>query len=334
MRLALHLPNHGSAVRAIALARAADRAGIRDLWVAEDLFYRGAVPIAAAALASTEHARIGFGVLTPYVKHPVSIAMDLVALQDLAPGRVVFGLGAGVQARIARIGATWSNPLDAVRETVSAVERLLAGESLDGSAGLFAADALSLTISDRPAMPPVYVAAVGPKALAQAGERYDGVLLTIMTAPSYVAWAAEHVASGVERRAPGAAPVDIVASIPVRVDADPQAARAQARELVGAFMTRWRDIPSLRAMFTTRGVLDDDAFDALVDRIAAGERAADVVPDEVALAYCAAGTPAEVAAQLHSWRDAGATTISIELDDGLPEDAVETLLRDLLRESA
>lgn len=327
MKLGVHLSNHGDAAQAVALAQAADRAGIDHLWIAEDLFFAGAVPIAGAIAATTKTATVGFGVLTPYGRHPSVIAMDLAALQQLAPDRVIFGLGSGVQARIERRGDSWQNPVRMVRDTVESVRRLLEGETLtlENAAGRF--DGLSISYPMPVGAPPVYVAAVGPRALEQAGRLFDGVLLTVMASPTYVRWAAEIVA-GAERDVPA----EIVASVPVRVSEDRAQARAEAQRLVGGFIARWQHIPSLREMFTVRGPLSDSECDDIAERLNDGEAAESVVPVELALEYCAAGTLADVAAQLRRWHDAGATEVGLEFGDAVGPDEVEPFLRELIRE--
>lgn len=326
-RLALHISNHQDPARAIEFARAASRAGIERVWLSEDLFYYGAVPVAAAIVTAVDSVTVGFSVLTPYGRHPGVLAMDIASLQSLAPGRIVLGIGSGVRARTDRMRAPWQNPTRIVRDTADTVGRLLAGETLTLKNTAVDADDLALSLAYPPSMPPVFAAAMGPLALDQAGQCFDGALLTIMAAPKYVSWAAAAVRAGAE--AVARTTPEVVSTVPVRIAEDGDQARADSRRLVGRYLVRWHAIPVLRAMFTTHGLLGDDVYDAIVARLMSGADAAHVVPDEVAREYCAAGTASEAAAQLARWHAAGATSLNLELDPSISPADAERLFADL-----
>jgi alkanesulfonate monooxygenase SsuD/methylene tetrahydromethanopterin reductase-like flavin-dependent oxidoreductase (luciferase family) len=110
-------------------ARAAERAGLGSLWLIEDYFQPGAFALAGAAAAVTDRAIIGLGVVNPYTRHPALLAMETAALAGVAPGRVVLGLGSSNRRWIeAQMGIPFKTPLADLREGVSIVRRLLAGE--------------------------------------------------------------------------------------------------------------------------------------------------------------------------------------------------------------
>ncbi|MGB4136491.1 MAG: LLM class flavin-dependent oxidoreductase, partial [Microbacterium sp.] len=226
--LSIHFSNHDDAARAVDDVVRAEAAGVRRVWLSEDLFHRGAMPIAAAALALTKTVEIAFGVLAPQHRHPASVAMDLRSLIEIGGGRILVGLGAGVSERGALVGKPASPPLRIVDDAVFAVRTLLQGEELTQDGVLHESRGLSLTGPPTTGVPPVYVAAVGPKALAQGGSRMDGVVLTMMCSQEHARWAAGEVASAAS--AAGREGVPVVVYLPIAVDADGAKARARMRQ--------------------------------------------------------------------------------------------------------
>ena len=110
----------------------ADRSGFATAWTYDHIRWGGmpdgpwhaAVPVLAAAAAVTERVRLGTLVATPNFRHPVTLARDALALDDLSNGRLDLGLGAGSSgpdATRARAGA-----VDGVR-TPRALRRVPAG---------------------------------------------------------------------------------------------------------------------------------------------------------------------------------------------------------------
>ncbi len=87
------LMGRGLPAATAAWARAAERGGLGSLWIIEDYFHPGAYALAGAAVAATERATVGLGVVNPYTRHPALVAMETAALAAMAPGRVVLGLG-------------------------------------------------------------------------------------------------------------------------------------------------------------------------------------------------------------------------------------------------
>ena len=124
-----------------AWARAAERAGLGSAWIIEDYFHPGAYALAAAAAAVTERLAIGLGVVNPYTRHPVLLAMETAALAGIAPGRVVLGLGSSNRRWIeAQMGIPFKAPLGGLRESVAIVRRLLAGERVTARGEVFTVD--------------------------------------------------------------------------------------------------------------------------------------------------------------------------------------------------
>src|SRR5689334_17480950 len=80
-----------------ATARAADAAGLDELWLWEDCFLAGGISGAAIALANSDRLTVGVGVLPVPLRNVALTAMEIATLHRTFPGRVRIGLGHGVQ---------------------------------------------------------------------------------------------------------------------------------------------------------------------------------------------------------------------------------------------
>jgi alkanesulfonate monooxygenase SsuD/methylene tetrahydromethanopterin reductase-like flavin-dependent oxidoreductase (luciferase family) len=180
------------------LARAADDAGLEELWLWEDCFWGGGIASAAAALAWTGRLRVGVGVLPVPLRNVALTAMEIATLHRLFPQRVTMGVGHGVQEWMAQVGAQAESPMTLLREYLTALRALLRGEKLTVNGRYVRLTGVAL---DRPpASPPaLYAAAAGPRSLRLSGEIADGTILTSSTAPGQVREARRLVHEGRER---------------------------------------------------------------------------------------------------------------------------------------
>lgn len=159
-----------------AVVEACERAGVTELWVWEDCFLQGGLTTATAALAWSEHLRVGIGLLPVPLRNPALVAMELATIARLWPDRSVAALGHGVQDWMVQVGGAVDSPMTLLREHTNAVRGLLAGQVVD-VAGRY------VTLRDvrldwPPARPPqLLLGARGPRTVALAAEISDGVLL-------------------------------------------------------------------------------------------------------------------------------------------------------------
>lgn len=157
-------------------ARRAEAAGLQELWMIEDCFFTTAPPLAAVALANTQQLKVGLGILPAVARTAAMTAMEIATLASLAPGRVIGGIGHGVQPWMQQMGVRPASPVTALDEVLTTVRRLLNGETVD-VAGKYVT-ARDITLHHIPDPVPSVVAGVrGPKSLAMAGRSADGVLL-------------------------------------------------------------------------------------------------------------------------------------------------------------
>ncbi|MDF2046673.1 LLM class flavin-dependent oxidoreductase [Microbacterium sp. Kw_RZR3] len=157
-------------------ARAAEDAGIEELWLWEDCFRSSAWAAAAAALAVTDHLRIGVGIAPFPLRNVAASAMEVATIERMFPGRLLPGFGHGVQDWMRQVGAKAASPLTLMQEQLPALRSLLAGDTVSAEGRYVRLREVALDWPPAEA-PLVYAAAEGPKTLALAGAVADGVIL-------------------------------------------------------------------------------------------------------------------------------------------------------------
>ena len=157
-------------------ARAAEDAGLAELWFWEDCFWGGGPSIASAVLAWTERLRVGIGVLPVPLRNVAITAMEVSALERMFPGRITVGVGHGVQDWMGQVGARAASPLTLLAEYLPALRALLDGERLTvGGRYVTLAD---VALGHPPVTPPPLLAgATGPRTLELSGRYADGTIL-------------------------------------------------------------------------------------------------------------------------------------------------------------
>jgi alkanesulfonate monooxygenase SsuD/methylene tetrahydromethanopterin reductase-like flavin-dependent oxidoreductase (luciferase family) len=190
----------------------ADEVGLDDVWLWEDCFLEGGLAASTAALAWTGSVRLGLGLMPVPFRNPALAAMEIATLARLFPGRFVPAAGHGVLEWMDQVGARVASPMTLLREWVTAVRALLAGETVT-AAGSYVR--LSDVALDWPpdVVPPLLVGARGPRTIALAGECADGMVLDAGNTPDTVGSAVAQAA------APG--PHEVVTYLPAGASAAP-----------------------------------------------------------------------------------------------------------------
>lgn len=301
-RVGLGLAARGSVSDTVEWARRARDAGLESVWFHDSYFERDAVTYATAVASQLDGLKVGLGALNPYTRHPVLIAMTISALDEMAPGRILLGLGSALPLRLGQMGVAYA-PDEAAERVTSAIDTLhtlWSGERMpSGKPGL------------PPLVPqfppvhrvPIYIAGYRSPMMVVAGRKGDG----------YLARPAESVPGlrkllGVMRRAAGEAgrePADIdVAGYLLTLVADTRRDalnRAKREPFVIYMMSILSDVTLKRAGFDP----------ALRDQIAAAWRREDyttagsLIPDELLDAFILCGTRREVADRAWEYHEAG-----------------------------
>ncbi|SEF87322.1 Flavin-dependent oxidoreductase, luciferase family (includes alkanesulfonate monooxygenase SsuD and methylene tetrahydromethanopterin reductase) [Thermomonospora echinospora] len=167
------------------VARAADEAGLEELWLWEDCFLESGIASAAAALAWTQRLRVGVGLLPVPLRNVALTAMEAATLHRMFPGRFVLGVGHGVQDWMAQVGARADSPMTLLREHLAALRALLRGERVTTDGRYVKLDGVALDWPPAEA-PPVLAGASGPRSLRLSGEAADGTILDASVTPDGV----------------------------------------------------------------------------------------------------------------------------------------------------
>ncbi|MBM7089366.1 LLM class flavin-dependent oxidoreductase, partial [Streptomyces sp. S12] len=163
------------------VARAADDAGLGELWLWEDCFREGGLTSAAAVLAWTERVRVGVGLLPVPLRNVALTAMEAATLHRMFPGRVTLGVGHGVQDWMGQVGARPESPLTLLREHLLALRALLRGERVTTSGRYVRLDDVALDWPPAPEDAAVLAGGTGPRTVRLTGEAADGTILTANT---------------------------------------------------------------------------------------------------------------------------------------------------------
>lgn len=310
MRLGVAPSGRRSAADAVRLARLAEDAGLDEVWVSEDYLERGAFTVAGAVAAVTSHVRVGLGVINPWTRHVALTAMETLALAEVADGRATVGLGASNPGWMTgRLGIPFERPVHVLATYTDVLRRLLAGEHVRTEVLGHALDCRLEAIPDMPVR--LLWGVKGPRALEASAAHADGVMLSVLSSPDYIAWV---------RQTYHPAGTTAYASFAV----DPR--REVARERLRAHTARFLGMHGASEI-TARAGIDQDLAEQLRGRLAAGLEAADLVDDATVGAVTVSGTPDDAAAALVAHRDAGLGTLVV-IDDGsaAPEQLVRSLV--------
>ena len=178
----------------VEVAETLEEAGVDQLWVIEDCFYTAGISLAATALARTESLTVGLGIVPAVARNPAVTAMEIATLAQLAPGRLIAGIGHGVQEWMDQMGARTPSPLTTLEEAITIVRRLLQGDTVTFDGTEFSMRDVALD-APPPDPPPVLAGVRGPKSLTLAGRVADGVVLAEGAGPTYVRKSIEHAGS-------------------------------------------------------------------------------------------------------------------------------------------
>lgn len=298
MRIGIAPSGLRSAAGAVRIARQAEAAGLDEVWVSEDYTERGAFAVTGAMAAVTERVRIGIGVVNPWTRHVVLTAMEAQALDEIADGRSVLGLGASNAAWMSgRLGIEFARPISVLAEYTDALRRLLAGEHVTGTVqGQLVDTALD---AQPPRSIPIVWGVKGPRALELGARQADGLFLSVLSSPEYVRWVAAEYGAG-----------ELTAYATFSVGAD----RAVAVDRLREHTAKYLGLHGASAITAQAGI-DQGVAAEIRHRFLAGEPSAELVDDAMVRSLTVAGTVEDAAARMLAYRDAGLASLVV-IDDG------------------
>jgi len=212
-------------------AMQAEKLGFDYVWVTDHFNNRNVYVSLALISAHTNKIRLGPGVTNPYLIHPIITAQAVASLNEVAPGRVVCGLGVGDKTTLNMVNVQQTKPLSTIGETVKVIRELTSGKSLEHKGEIFAISGARFAF--RVANPiPIFIGAQGPKMLMLAAEIGDGVLINA-SHPKDIETASASIKEGLAKAGKKAGDVEVAAYTSFSTDEDAKKAMKAVLPVVG-----------------------------------------------------------------------------------------------------
>jgi 5,10-methylenetetrahydromethanopterin reductase len=201
-----------------------------NLWITDHYNNRNVYVTLAATAIYTKKIVFGPGVTNPYLVNPVMTTQSLASLDEMAPGRVVLGMGAGDKTTLASTGIEAKKQLSAVVDAITIFRKMLEGKSVKYEGKVFQVKGTKFNFKPRGQIP-VYVGAQGPKMLMTAGKIGDGVLINA-SHPKDIDYAVGQIKKGVTEAGKKMFDVDVTAYTSFSVHKKPEKAMKAASPVV------------------------------------------------------------------------------------------------------
>jgi 5,10-methylenetetrahydromethanopterin reductase len=286
----------------------AELLGAEVAFVAEDIGCRDAFALLSLAAGRTETIRLFTGVVNPFTRTPISLAMGAATVNELSGGRAGVGLGTSSAALVTdRLGLAYVRPVRVMREATEALRLLWTNEPATYAGEVFRLSDAHLEVAVQGAQIPVFYAAMGQQMLRLAGRLADGVLLNVGASVEYVRWAVGQIAAGAESVNRDPREVTVAAWHTAYVGEDEEAGLTRARRWLAGTLS----IPGQGELLLEHTGLSTEILAPIRELVSAyphsgdPDRAAAHVPDEIARRLTLIGTPDTVAARIAEYRDAG-----------------------------
>ena len=316
----------------VRMAQACERAGFDTFWLAEaypwwrkhGMEARSSTAVTAVVARETQRIPIGWGIISPYTRHPIQIAMEARVLQEAAgPGRFLLGLGASKifmkEAGEGEGGAKTASPAVVMREAIEIVRGALGGKEFSYEGKAFSAQLppLKPDAHSPRGVVPIYVGATGPVLQRLAGSHSDGLLTASITTPEFCRYSRTFMEEGARKAGKDPASLDLGGVIVGSINRDRRKGREGAREMAAMYLAnKVQNIRGSADALLEKAGLSREELQPIADAMERGGRkaAGQAVSDEVLKKVCPiAGNPEECIAQIEEYRKAGCTHILLEI---------------------
>jgi F420-dependent oxidoreductase-like protein len=324
MKLGLNVAYWGLGItpgQQLQMVQDAEAAGFDSVWAAE-AYGSDAATVLAWLAAQTERIRIGSAIFQMPARSPAMTAMTAATLDELSGGRMILGIGpSGPQVAEGWHGQPFAKQLQRTREYVAILRKALARERLEYKGETYElplpdgpGKALKLMIAPVQERIPIFLAAIGPKNTALAGEIADGWIPFIFSAEH-----AQQLRGPLEEGAARAGrslddgSFEIAPTINTLISDDVDAARDAMRPILALYVGGMgsRDKNFYNAMMRRYGF--EDAAAQVQDLYLSGKKndAAAALPAEFIDMVCLVGPSERIRERLAMYRDAGIGTLLI-----------------------
>ena len=308
-RVALYLQDAHSLQDGIKIAQYAESKGFEAVWQAESRLVRDAIVPMAAFAATTTRLKVGSGVINNWTRNIGLLAATFLTLDDLAPDRIICGIGAWWDPLAKNVGIERRKPLLAMRETIEVMRRLLRMERVTFHGEFHHVTGIELDVVHgrrEPRHVPIYIGATGDQMMELTGEIADGAVLNYCVPPEYNDKALELLDAGAKKAGRRAEDLDRPQLVVCAVDHDRKKAIEAAKVLLTQYLAQQPHIAK------ASGVTEDivKKVQSILGWPATKEQiheAMQFVPDEFVLRISATGTPEEARAKVQEYIKRGCT---------------------------
>lgn len=308
-RIALYLQDKHEIREGMEYARYAEQNGFEAVWQAESRLVRDAIVPMAAYAAVTSRIKIGSGVINNWTRNIGLLAATFLTLDDLAPNRIICGIGAWWDPLARNVGIIRHKPLLAMRETITVMRDLLAMKRVTFHGEFHHVDGIELDVVHgrrEPRNVPIYIGATGDAMMELAGEIADGVVLNYCVPPEYNLEAMKHLEAGAKKAGRKLDDIDRPQLVVCSVDHDHHRAVQAAKELLTQYLAQQPHIAKASGTpaETVAKIQSILGWPATKEQI---HQAMDYVPDQLIERITASGTPEEVRARVQAYNRNGCT---------------------------
>ena len=308
-RVALYLQDAHEIREGMKLARYAEKHNFEAVWQAESRLVRDAIVPMAAYAAVTERVKVGSGVINNWTRNIGLLAATFLTLDDLAPDRIICGIGAWWDPLAANVGITRRKPLKAKRETIEVMRKLLNMETVTYEGEFHRVRGIKLDVvhgRQEPRNVPIMIGATGMKMMELAGEIADGVVLNYCVPPEYNLPAMEALKRGAAKTGRTLDDIDRPQLVVCSVDTNRARALDGARWLLTQYIAQQPHIAkaSNTPPETVQKIQSILGWPATKEQV---KEAMKFVPDDLVQRITASGTPEEVKAKVRQYVANGCT---------------------------
>jgi 5,10-methylenetetrahydromethanopterin reductase len=308
-RVALYLQDAHDLRDGLEYVRYAEQKGFKAVWQAESRLVRDAIVPMAAYAAVTEKIKVGSGVINNWTRNIGLLASTFLTLDDLAPDRIICGIGAWWDPLAKNVGIERKKPLTAMRETVEVLRRLLNMERVTFHGEFLHVDGIELDVVHgrrEPRNVPIMIGATGPKMMELTGEIADGAVMNYCVPPEYNDQALELLEVGAKKAGRSLDDIDRPQLIVCSVDHDYDKAIDTTKMLLCQYLAQQPHIAK------ASGVSNDVVAEiqSILGWPATHEQiiqARHLVPDDLVHRITASGTPDEARIKVQEYVKRGCT---------------------------
>src|SRR5512147_1409322 len=308
-RVALYLQDAHDLRDGLEYVRYAEQRGFEAVWQAESRLVRDAVVPMAAYAAVTKKIKVASGVLNNWTRNIGLLASTFLTLDDLAPNRVICGIGAWWDPLAHNVGIDRKKPLTAMKETILVLKKLLNMERVTFHGEFVNVEGIELDVVHgrrEPRHVPIMIGATGEQMMELTGEIADGVVLNYCVPPDYNDNALELLEKGLKKSGRRLDDFDRPQLIVCSVDEDHEKAIEYTKELLCQYLAQQPHIA--KASGVSQEVIQEIqsilGWPATKEQI---NKAKHLVPDELVHRITASGTPAEARAKVEEYKKRGCT---------------------------